>query len=164
MCSILSSKTPFLTWVIQQAHRDVYLSQQISTTVNEISNQPSITQYTLLNNPWKEAFWKTFKEKEKMMVNSIFSFSHNVFYPLKENSHYLSHNEIVCNFRLFQTERVCRWQFQIWWKRQKAPKMGRKHCGKSRNCSLRAISPFPTVFSKDLYCRHPKTRACLGKG
>ena len=23
---------------------------------------------------------------------------------------------------------------------------------------------FPTVFSKDLYCRHVKTRACVGKG
>ena len=41
--------------------------------------------------------------------------------------------------------------------------MGRKHGGKRRNCSSRAISPFPTVFSKDLYCRHVKTRACLGK-
>ena len=29
--------------------------------------------------------------------------------------------------------------------------MGRKHCGKRRNCSLRAISPFPTVFSKGFY-------------
>ena len=28
----------------------------------------------------------------------------------------------------------------------------------------RAISPFPAVFSKGLYCRHVKTRACLGKG
>ena len=28
-------------------------------------------------------------------------------------------------------------------------RMGRKHCGKRRNCSLREISPFPTVFSKD---------------
>ena len=36
--------------------------------------------------------------------------------------------------------------------------------GKRRNCSLRAISPFPTLFSKDLYCRYVKTRACLGKG
>ena len=27
----------------------------------------------------------------------------------------------------------------------------RKHCGKRRNCSLRAISPFPTVFSKGLF-------------
>ena len=42
--------------------------------------------------------------------------------------------------------------------------MGRKHCGKRRNCSLRAISSFPTVFSKDFYCRHVKTRVCLGKG
>ena len=36
--------------------------------------------------------------------------------------------------------------------------MGRKHCRKWRNCSLRAISPFPTVFSKDLNCRLIKTR------
>ena len=35
---------------------------------------------------------------------------------------------------------------------------------KRRNSLLRAISPFPTVFSKALYCRHVKTRACLGKG
>ena len=35
---------------------------------------------------------------------------------------------------------------------------------KRRNCSLRAISPFPTVFSKGLHCRQVKTRACLGKG
>ena len=48
-------------------------------------------------------------------------------------------------------------------KRQKARKTGRKHCGKRRNCLLQAISPFPTVFSKDLYGRHVKTRA-LGKG
>ena len=41
---------------------------------------------------------------------------------------------------------------------------GRKHCGKRRNCSLRAISPFPIVFSNDLYSRQVKTRVCLGKG
>ena len=28
----------------------------------------------------------------------------------------------------------------------------------------RAISPFPTGFSKDLYCRHVKTRAYFGNG
>ena len=39
-----------------------------------------------------------------------------------------------------------------------------ENCGKRRNCSLRAISSLPTVFSKDLYCRHVKTRACLGMG
>ena len=46
----------------------------------------------------------------------------------------------------------------------KFTKKGRKHCGKRRNCSLRAISPFPTVFSKDLHCRYVKTRTCFGKG
>ena len=38
----------------------------------------------------------------------------------------------------------------------------RKHSGKRRNCSLRAISSFPTVFSKDSCSRDIKTRACLG--
>ena len=36
--------------------------------------------------------------------------------------------------------------------------------GKSRNCSLQANSPFPTVFSQDLYWRHVKFRVRLGKG
>ena len=48
----------------------------------------------------------------------------------------------------------------------------RKHCGKRRNCLLRAIFPvpteqafssFPIVFLKDLCCRQIKTRACLGR-
>ena len=62
----------------------------------------------------------------------------------------------MTNFRHFQTEGICRRQFRIWWKWQKLVKTGRKHRGKRRNCSLWAISPFPTVFSKDLYCRHCK--------
>ena len=68
------------------------------------------------------------------------------------------------NFRLVQIQRGCRRQFQFFLKWQKALQTGRKHCGNRRNCSLRAISPFPTVFSKELYCRHVKTRACLGQG
>ena len=35
---------------------------------------------------------------------------------------------------------------------------------KRSNCLLYAISPFPTVFLKDLHCRQSKTWACLGKG
>ena len=30
---------------------------------------------------------------------------------------------------------------------------GRKHCGKSRKCWLRAFSPFPTKFSKGFFFR-----------
>ena len=44
--------------------------------------------------------------------------------------------------------------------------MGRKHCGKMRNGSLRAISPFPTVFSKDferLLLQTCKNRGLFGK-
>ena len=41
--------------------------------------------------------------------------------------------------------------------------MVKKHSEKRKNSMLRA-TPFRTVFSKDLYCRHVKTRACLGKG
>ena len=68
------------------------------------------------------------------------------------------------NLRLFQTKRDCIQQFQMWQKLQKILQMGRKQCGKMRNCSLWAISPFPALFSKDMYCRLVKTRACLGKG
>ena len=70
----------------------------------------------------------------------------------------------TAKFRLFQTEGVCRRQFQILWKWKKILRTGRKQCVKRRNCLLWAISPFPTVFSKALYFRHVKTRACLGKG
>ena len=40
---------------------------------------------------------------------------------------------------------------------------GRKDCWKKRNCSLRAVSHFPTVFSEDLYCRHVKNQGLIGK-
>ena len=36
--------------------------------------------------------------------------------------------------------------------------------GKRSNCSLRAISPFPTVFSKDLYSRHVKNQGLFLEG
>ena len=114
---------------------------------------------------------------KKMLVTSIFSFSfynckqylfqgrlkHGIIMEKAKNkscfcfshvqSHcFFSHHNLTLSqttsFRLVQT----------------VLQTGRKHCGKRRNCSLRAISPFPAAFSKDLYCRHVKTRACLGKG
>ena len=36
--------------------------------------------------------------------------------------------------------------------------------GKRRNCSLRAISPFPTVFLKGLFPRGVKRCHCVGMG
>ena len=42
--------------------------------------------------------------------------------------------------------------------------MGRKHCGKRKKLHVTSNFSFSTVFSKDFYCRHVKTRACLRKG
>ena len=36
--------------------------------------------------------------------------------------------------------------------------------GKGKIACYEQISPFPTVFSKELYCKHVKNRVCLGKG
>ena len=52
------------------------------------------------------------------------------------------------NFRLFQAERVCRRQFSIRWKWHKLLLQARKHYGKRRNSSLRAIPLFPQCFPK----------------
>ena len=53
----------------------------------------------------------------------------------------------MTNVKLFQTERVCRRQFQIWWKWQIVLQISRRHCGNRRNCLLQAISPLPCVFN-----------------
>ena len=111
---------------------------------------------------------------EEMMVNSLTFFSYNVFKSFRlfrsfrlglrgKYYHSLTHYQTT-NFRLFQTERVCRRQFQISRKWQKVIQMGRKHCGKRRNCSLRAISPVPTVFSKGSFPRGCQKVSLCGNG
>ena len=40
---------------------------------------------------------------------------------------------------------------------ENSPKWVEKHCGKRRNCSLGAISHFPTLFSKFLHDTHAKS-------
>ena len=67
---------------------------------------------------------------------------------------------LTTNFRLFQTERASDANFKFD-ENERVFQTGRKRCGKRGNCSLRAISPFPTVSSKDLYYRHVKTRDCF---
>ena len=39
-----------------------------------------------------------------------------------------------------------------------------QNSGKKRNCLLRAVSPFPIVFSKDFNCRHVKNQGLFRKG
>ena len=47
----------------------------------------------------------------------------------------------------------------------KFDKIGKKLSKRAENTKgKRAISPFSTVFSKDIYDRHVKSRACLAEG
>ena len=95
----------------------------------------------------------------RMYVDTIFGTSPNFLQP----SQALTLSQTT-NIKLFQPGKNYRQQFQIWcrWKCWKNLQEDRKHYGKFG--SLRAISPFPTVLSKDFCCRYVKTRACLGKG
>ena len=70
----------------------------------------------------------------------------------------------MTNFRLFQTEEFADNNFKLGENGRNFSKRVENTVEKRRNCLSRAISPFPTVFSKDLHCRHAKTRACLRKG
>ena len=47
---------------------------------------------------------------------------------------------------------------------RKFSKLVENTVGKGEIAHYELISPFPVVFSKDLYYRHVKIRACLGKG
>ena len=68
-----------------------------------------------------------------------------------------SQMKILDSFKL----KVCRRQFQIPCKWMEFTKILENNVRKRRNWSSRAISPFPTVFLKDLNCRHVKTWACF---
>ena len=63
------------------------------------------------------------------------------------------------NSSLFKTESVSDNYLKFDENGRNFSKKGRKQYGVNEKLLL-----FPTVFSKDLYCRHIKTRACLGKG
>ena len=45
------------------------------------------TKQCQLKQTWERKLSKTLLEKDKMLVTSILSFPHNVFYPIKEQSH-----------------------------------------------------------------------------
>ena len=94
------------------------------------------------------------------LIIHLLSFSVVDFY---EPCAFLTHYQMT-NFRLFQTERVCRRKFQIRQKWYKVVQTGIKNTGKRRNCSLRTISPFLMVFSKGLFPRGVKRCHCVGMG
>ena len=59
----------------------------------------------------KEVFFKTLWEKEKMLVTSIFSFSHNVFYSIKDRNYHLCYiSFVVCKCFQFGQGQI----FVVW--------------------------------------------------
>ena len=109
---------------------------------------------------------KTLWEKEKLLTEKFLlfamcflpswrTFCH--FHPMKNCclQPHLTHYQTT-NFRFFQTKRVCRWQFQIWWKWKKVIQTGRKHCGKRRNRSNKQFLLFPQCFQKACFPGVPK--------
>ena len=66
-------------------------------------------------------------------------------------------------FRLFQTERVCRRQFQIWWQLNNALQTGKKHCGKKKLLVMSNFSFSHKVF-KRLVLQTRKKQGLFGKG
>ena len=69
----------------------------------------------------------------------------------------------MTNFRLFQTESLKTTILNLIKNCRKFSKWVENTVGKGEIARYEQFLLFP-VFSKDLYCRHVKTRACLGKG
>ena len=62
------------------------------------------------------------------------------------------------NFGLFQTERVCRRQFQIYQNGRKFFRPAENTVRKGEIAHYEQFLLSPQCFLKDLYCRHVKTR------
>ena len=56
----------------------------------------------------------------------------------------------MTDFTIFQTERILRQKFQIWWNRLKSLQTGRKHCGEKELEELdTCIAPQAFFFCND---------------
>ena len=108
-----------------------------------------------------------------MRVTSIFFFSHNVFCCIENVLSFKLH--LFCRLQILSNKLTLSRMTNFKLKKslqttlsglmkmaKKVLQKDRQHC-RERNYSLLAISPLSTVFSKELYCRHVKTRACLGR-
>ena len=71
----------------------------------------------------------------------------------------------MINFRLFQIERVIADDnFELDENGRKLSDSIENTVGKEEIARHEQFLLFPTLFSKDLYLRHVKTRVCLGNG
>ena len=93
-----NKKEPGLVWerVNQQS------ANQIPSCHIKIKTLALHGTISSFKDPMEASFWKHRRKKEKMLVTSIFSFSHIVFDPLMGNFNLVSHIWIViCRFVVF---------------------------------------------------------------
>ena len=104
---------------------------------------------------WKQfGKWRISGDKQIVSANTFL----NLDYPSQ-----------TTKFRLFQTERVCKWKFQFWWKWQTVLQKDAKHCGKRRNCLFQTKNIFISFFFshivfKRLVLQTGKNQGLFGKG
>ena len=108
----------------------------------------SFTEYNYLDPNYMPASWMN--KRDNITVNLYFfvSMVSRVWigmYGACMRSLSLSQ---TTNFRLFQTERVCRQQLKIWWKWWKVLLKDGKCFGKRRNCLLTNNFSFSQCFQK----------------
>ena len=70
----------------------------------------------------------------------------------------------MTSFRLFQTERVCIQQFQIWWKWQTVLEMGKKHCGEKEKLLITSTFPFSHRVFERFVLQTRRNQGLFGKG
>ena len=106
------------------------------------------------------AIWITFNllsaNASNLDRSKILSFGKGLSSLITEHDPIISK---LTNFRLFQTGRLCRRQFQIWRKWQKLSNWV-ENTWKRKNCSSRAISPFPSVFKRLVSQGRQKVSLC----
>ena len=108
------------------------------------------------NDPQERRLLKTLLKKEKMLVTSIFSFSHNVFYPIEDRNLHLSYNYfVICKCFQFDLVQILLFGLELTISQTSpgfyvsALQVFRKQCGKSEIARNEQFLLFP-VFSTHL--------------
>ena len=100
-----------------------------------------------------------FQYQKSRSKASEYSYAEKDFCVVINLTHYQT-----TNFRLVQIKHSADDNFKFDENTRKLSERVENTVGKRRNCSLRAISPFPTVFSKGLFARGVKRCHCVGIG
>ena len=128
---------------------------------NPLPNNPGF------NNTWKKAFENIVGKGANTLVTEILSIFQQRFL--------LFHEKILpfrpsltlwqaTNFRLFQTERVSRWQLEIWQKWQKVLLMGTKRRGDKEKLLVMSNFSFSHCVFKRLVLQTRKNQGLFGIG